>query len=1240
MSSVDQKLLVEGEIQIITTQNLGETRGRVLFIDVNKNEFGSFRVFGQYPYARLILDSAGLSSGVAFRTNSRQGSIADGGQGEKYTAEITSSGVSGTYLSLFPPTRNLPYIEQRGRAMMDISRDGTADATNLYNSIATFYQSSWRINEDVYVDFNRGGLTTICMGINTQSADTSSSDTPYIGVATTKYEKPTRAISFNTQNSTLGSDNSAMIANVNGLVAVPQNLYAGLTLEVGTKYALFDRASTNFLILPASSLTFATTGISFLMAVRFTGVAGNNERIFEYGGGLSGNNSFSIGRSGTTNTLQCVAYNTTTQVGLIDAVGVIVQDVWTIICAVYTQTTSTIDLYQDGVKIGSVVCTAPLTDRTTTTTGSYLGRSSFSANSYTSYHLGALYVYNLKLTGTQITSVTLLNYDTRPSTFNPLYSFVGQRLRFRNNEKISGWSGATQSTTARQPTAKVEGFLCTASGASLVGNMNITGSYLVNGQPISTNLAPLTLDPTNGRVGINKTTPQTAIDVTGNGHISGTMDVGDLAVQNSVLVAGPSTLVGDLEARGNVNCLATVGGLDAAFQNSLLVGGMGTFADTFTTGDTSTGTLHLGSIINSSKSNVLMYDTTTKEVSYGSSPAPDISPITLDKVNNRVGINFATPSYTLGVGGDANLATGGVYRINGFPVVGSKATDTTIVLGRTNVVPDASTNAVCIGYAANAGSGSVSIGNGAGATTQLSQCVAIGQNTGKFSQGSNAVAVGANAGSGSATYGTGQGAAAIAIGAVAGNLSQKVGGIAIGGSAGEQSQGQYAVAIGYSASRYLQGDYAISLGYKAGGSSGQPANSISLNASGTDLLPTGTSQFHVKPVRVENGVQSSLVQYNATTGEITYGVPGYASGTVAIGTNAGWGGGTNVKQSTGSVAIGSGAGTTSQGINAVAIGINAGQTSQTANSVAIGNNAGKTFQLDGGIAIGVSSGETNQGIRGVAVGWRAGYSGQGTAAIAIGGFAGETNQHANSIVLNATNQVFNTDGTSRFYVKPVRNLIDSSLPRLSYNATTGEICYGDSTTTSLLPITLDKVNTRVGINKTVPTQALDVNGTISANNLQLQSLTSATKPNVLYYDSTTKNVSYGLPSLFTPSQTKTNTTLTQATGTSDTILVSDSTLTPGWYHITASYQWQLNNNGGAAQNTLKTVFKLFKGTSIISNDCDQPGDYTMSYGTMSAIVEIANGDIISLTVSIPNTPQSAIMDINPTQTFLTITKLA
>jgi hypothetical protein len=281
----------------------------------------------------------------------------------------------------------------------------------------------------------------------------------------------------------------------------------------------------------------------------------------------------------------------------------------------------------------------------------------------------------------------------------------------------------------------------------------------------SGDLTPITLDKTNNRVGINQTSPLQALDVTGNAHITGTLDVTDIVVENSLMVAG-----------------------------------QGTFEGIFAVDDITCGTLHLGSIINSSKSNVLMYDTTTKEVSYGASPAPDLAPITLDKINNRVGINFATPSYTLGVGGDANLATGGVYRINGDRVLATKASGSTVIVGPTITVPDTSIQSVCIGTDSNV----------------TTNCVSIGYNAGRISPGASTVAIGSEAG------------------------------------------------------KTLQGNSSVAIGCLAGFTN-QHANSIILNATGSALNSNGNSRFYVKPVRQDTAAPS-LLGYDATTGEITYGV--------------------------------------------------------------------------------------------------------------------------------------------------------------------------------------------------------------------------------------------------------------------------------------------------------------------------------------------------------------------------------
>jgi hypothetical protein len=128
------------------------------------------------------------------------------------------------------------------------------------------------------------------------------------------------------------------------------------------------------------------------------------------------------------------------------------------------------------------------------------------------------------------------------------------------------------------------------------------------------------------------------------------------------------------------------------------------------------------------------------------------------------------------------------------------------------------------------------------------------------------------------------------------------------------------------------------------------------------------------------------------------------------------------------VAIGYGAGATSQGDSAVAIGEGAGSLDQGLYSVAIGNDAGTDNQGDRSVAVGTGAGRTNQGNYAVAIGRNAGY----------------TNQGNNSIIINATTSTLNQITANTFTVAPVRNDVSNVAQVLFYNTTNKEITYGNT----------------------------------------------------------------------------------------------------------------------------------------------------------------------------------------------------
>ena len=85
----------------------------------------------------------------------------------------------------------------------------------------------------------------------------------------------------------------------------------------------------------------------------------------------------------------------------------------------------------------------------------------------------------------------------------------------------------------------------------------------------------------------------------------------------------------------------------------------------------------------------------------------------------------------------------------------------------------------------------------------------------------------------------------------------------------------------------------------------------------------------------------------------------------------------------------------------VAIGDQAGQTNQGSSTVGVGGGAGATNQGGGSVAVGYVAGYNNQGNASVAIGSNAAQSGQGNGAVAVGFAAGQNNQGANSVAVGS-----------------------------------------------------------------------------------------------------------------------------------------------------------------------------------------------------------------------------------------------
>jgi hypothetical protein len=115
---------------------------------------------------------------------------------------------------------------------------------------------------------------------------------------------------------------------------------------------------------------------------------------------------------------------------------------------------------------------------------------------------------------------------------------------------------------------------------------------------------------------------------------------------------------------------------------------------------------------------------------------------------------------------------------------------------------------------------------------------------------------------------------------------------------------------------------------------------------------------------------------------------------LAVGVGAG-----EAQQGTFAVALGYQAGNVEQSSMAVALGYQAGELQQGGHALAIGTQAGQLQQGDVGLAVGVQAGAFVQQPYAVAVGYQAGYSGQATQTVAIGSQAGRSLQGANAVAL-------------------------------------------------------------------------------------------------------------------------------------------------------------------------------------------------------------------------------------------------
>jgi len=193
----------------------------------------------------------------------------------------------------------------------------------------------------------------------------------------------------------------------------------------------------------------------------------------------------------------------------------------------------------------------------------------------------------------------------------------------------------------------------TLAGANTAAVTTLTASGMVKGATISGTNVYGTLAGANTAA----VTTLTASGMVKGATISGTNIYGTLAGANTAAV---TTLTASAMVKGatisGTNVYGTLAGSNAAAITTLNASGVVTLADTTTSTSATTGALKVAGGIS-----------TQENLNVGGDLKVDTSILVVNSTTDRVGINKATPAYTLDVDGDINFT--GTFREDGNPFV-------------------------------------------------------------------------------------------------------------------------------------------------------------------------------------------------------------------------------------------------------------------------------------------------------------------------------------------------------------------------------------------------------------------------------------------------------------------------------------------------------------------------------------------------------------------------------------------
>lgn len=530
---VNQILKVDGEVRVVTpADQTVRAQGRLNFTNPAETTIGELKIFGssQSSY-RMILDTSGLNNGLSIRTSQYSGTATEGGQGFPYIANFSknyvefnapfiirplfslSNDTSLTMLSV-NKGRDTDSLKTKVSTVSEVTMDslglGQACATTI-GQTATMLRSIWAY---------RGGYTPTSLNYGFLGMTTNTSQEPRENIKL--YHDGKVVIPGRLEVGTISATNYEMVPitldKTNNLVGINKTVptkaldVVGDILASGRVDATTIRA-TNYENLPLGDVLPLTLD-------KTNGHVGINNTVPDKALDVTGDGSF----TGDLSSLSLITQSAA-------VMGTVTAN--TVVANTY-EGLDPIHLVNDSVGIGTV-------------------------NPQAKLHV----VGDIKGGTLTVDTVNAQNYvglPLAPITLDPTNHRVGintatpdETLQVAGDCHVDNQLRCAQIFCGDGTFTSMGVLTLDASDLNVTGNTHVYGPVQVDNTLTATtvnagtylnlpppNVAPITLDTVNTRVGINKTNPAQALDVTGSIQASANLLGKKLFMQDGVFPAGPT----------------------------------------------------------------------------------------------------------------------------------------------------------------------------------------------------------------------------------------------------------------------------------------------------------------------------------------------------------------------------------------------------------------------------------------------------------------------------------------------------------------------------------------------------------------------------------------------------------------------------------------------------------------------------------------------------------------------------